>query len=216
MISLAEYTNHCLLLASNLNVNAMTSRTIYTMGANLANEVVYRPIILSYNLADLPIDKVITLWFDISSRYFFKSTNWKEPVARWERVTEYLDLFDESTLDSNLNVTGPLFLVRNPVENSEAVTKIYVDTLISAITNTSVSGINNNYGSPVPSVIELRLVDVSLVPDKQIRLVESVNRIYSYDLESNSPVDNEWIVAPFSGPGRWISTEKKILDSGLF
>lgn len=163
----------------------------------------------------LPIGLEPWLWFNPVTYKFYKSGNWNSTNI-WEEQTEFLGLFTEnSSADNSGLIAGvaqvPIILQGEPTQPNEAATKAYVDMAIASI---AAGGSSILYGPPVQSISDLRAVDVSGVPDKQLRLVEDAHKIYSYDLQSTATPDNEYIVAPLTGSGRWIATNPNILDGG--
>lgn len=219
-VQLSAFQQQCQRLAHLLEVVPGNPVTVPTLAVDSQTTPVNRDMVLSYEAPPFPVSNIIQIWYDPGAHLFYKSTNWKSNITSWELQTTYIGLYDESqsgttnVITTNVNgvVTVPLFLSRNPQADNEAVTKIYLDTVISSIT----TGTGNMlYGDPVATTLELAQVDVTLVPDKQIRYVESVNRIYGYDLQSNAPADSDYIIAPLQNIGRWISTDRKIVDGGV-
>lgn len=216
MESLDVFIRSCLILSGKLEVAVNKPVVINFLGHDSNNAGVTRDVSLSYEQPDFPVNNLhIKLWFDPSVRKVYKSTNWKEAIPHWELVEDWVSIFEES-VESGGTIDGtmvtPLFLARNPIVDNEAVTKLYVDTLIANI-NTGAS--NLEYGSPVATILELAQVDITLVSDKQIRYVESVNRIFAYDAQSSEVSDNEYVIRPLQDVGRWVSTDKRIIDSGF-
>jgi hypothetical protein len=215
MESLDIFIKSCLTLCGRFGVAVGNPIVINFLGHDSNNAGVNRDITCSYEQPDFPVDATqISLWFDPSVRQLYKATNWKEAIPHWELIADWQSVFEESLSGGNVGgtMTTPLLLVRNPIEDKEAVTKIYVDTLIANIT----TGTGNlEYGNPVATVVELAQVDITLVPDRQIRYVESVNRIFGYDAQSVAVVDNDYVVRPLQNIGRWVSTDRKIVDGGV-
>lgn len=215
MESLDILIRSCLTLCDRLGVAIGNPIVINFLGHASNNSAVNRDVTCGYEQPDFPTDSLlIALWFDPSVQKMYKATNWKEAIPHWELIADWQSVFEESLRGGNVGgtMTEPLLLYRNPVADKEAVTKIYVDTLIANIT----TGTGNlEYGNPVATVVELSQVDITLVPDKQIRYVESVNRIFGYDAQSVAVADNDYVVRPLQNIGRWLSTDKKIVDGGF-
>jgi hypothetical protein len=211
MESLDVFIKSCLILCGKFGVVVGKPAVINFLGHDSNNAGVSRDVACSYEQPAFPVGAIqIALWFDPLGQVVYKATNWKEAIPHWELISDWQSVFEES-LNGGVGgtMTAPLFLARNPIADNEAVTKIYVDTLIA---NISTGTGNLEYGSPVATVIELSQVDVTLIPDKQIRYVESVNRIFGYDAQSSSIVDNDYCIAPLQNIGRWISTDRRIVD----
>ncbi len=213
MDDLQSFSIDMQVLAHRLGAEVGTPVTISAIGLNGNGDAIERRILISYEQPLLPNGPVPYLWYNPSNWEFHKSTNWRESPAIWELMTDRSSLFDESQVGqfTGGTLTSPLHLARNPVDDNEAVTKVYVDIIIAALTlgNSSLS-----FGEPVATVTALRQIDVSLVPDKQVRYVESLNRIFGYDMESVAQHDGEYVIAPVVGIGRWLSTDKQVVDGG--
>lgn len=85
--------------------------------------------------------------------------------------------------------------------------KLVWDTMNSLISEVS-AGIGGAVHSPVQAINDLKaLTDMS---DKMICLVEDRGSLYRYDAESSSSADNDGVIAPSSGGGRWIKVRGSI------
>jgi hypothetical protein len=214
--TLQAFAIDCIKRGNLLGVTPANPVKIVALGSDSLKQVVQRNLWLAFDQPELPPDMEVGLWFDPDSWQFYKSTNWKDTTPNWELQTTYETLFDESVATGVAlggQLTDPLYLVRNPQDDNEAATKIYVDTLFASITGGSGSML---YGDPVATVLQLRQLDISLIPDKQIRYVEELNRIFAYDQQSTAVPDNQFVAKPLQNTGRWISTDARIMDSGTF
>ncbi len=192
---------------SDTNQSAYTGTTI-------------RKFIFSSTQPAMPSGLSPVIWFNPGTREFRKSGNWNSTTT-WDLISKFIDLFVENAPDTAVaqNNSGlvngvaqvPILLQGTPSQPNEASTKAYVDMAIASI---AAGGSSVLYGPPVQSIADLEAVDVTGVPDKQIRLVEDVQRIYEYDLQSTAVADGLDVVAPTTGTGRWISTNPNIIDGG--
>lgn len=160
------------------------------------------------------------IWFNPDTREVKKSTNWKGGTD-WELCHSIIEVFSEETTSTvgTINNSGfnngvaqvPVILQGLPNNPNEAANKDYVDIAIASIAS---GGIGALYGPPVQSIPDLKALDVSVIPDKHLRLVEDARKIYAYDYESTSAPDDVFIVQPNSGPGRWHATNPQVIDGG--
>lgn len=213
--NLQDFAISCSVLTRSSLVAPGNPITVNFLGHDSGGVSISRDFILSYEQPDIPLGATPVVWFNADTWDFYKSTNWRDPIPIWELVPDWQTLFDESAGGSSFtggHLTSPLHLARNPVDPMEPVTKAYFD---SVITNITVGTGSAQYGEPVADIAALQAVDVTLVVDKQIRYVESVNRIFAYDLQSVATIDGDYIVKPNVGPGRWISTDRKLVDGGV-
>jgi len=87
-----------------------------------------------------------------------------------------------------------------------------VDTAIASVAG---GGMGAMYGPPVQTINDLRVLDVSVLPDKHLRLVEDARKIFAYDVQSTAAPDNVYVAQPIVGPGRWHAANPQIIDGGI-
>jgi hypothetical protein len=107
-------------------------------------------------------------------------------------------------------VTAPVFLQRDPVMPNEAVTKQYLDQVLSLVTS------GRLLGYPVQDLVALRFIDTASLTDKQVAYVEDKRTMYAYDAQGTGVDDNVDIIRPASNQGRWFSTSPSTLSGGVF
>lgn len=202
---------------------------------------IQRTLIVSFEVPSLPTTLYpILLWIDAGTFNIFKSTNWRDTTPHWEGQSDWATLFDEYASGSSTQfgynpdgsgqiftditpggngsqlsgatLTSPLYLSENPIAGNEAVTKAYVDNLVSTIN----AGGSPEYGPPVVTLADLQALDVTLIPNGQIRYVESMADIYGYSSTSSAVVDGTYVVQPTTGPGRWLSVSANNVTGGVF
>ncbi len=74
------------------------------------------------------------------------------------------------------------------------------------------NALSGEYGPPMADIISLENVDATSIPDKQIRLVESVGAIFRYDSSSSAPADDVGVLQPIAGGGRWFKVQAATQD----
>lgn len=96
--------------------------------------------------------------------------------------------------------------------SADSVSKAYVDAkFVEALT-----AMHAIVTTPVASLTALRAIDTTTLNDKQMIYVESVKSVYAYDLQGTGVDDNQNIIVPSSGIGRWFATTPGTLDGGSF
>ena len=158
------------------------------------------------------------VWINLDDLSAYRT---RDGGATWTKCEGYYDLYRLDTPpdvgDKTFNegqVTVPVVLSREPELPMEAVPKQYVDQLVEQIVGAG--GSNPFYGLPVPTIEALVALDTEQIPDKQVRLVESVGKIYAYDQQSQEAADGTDIVIPASNVGRWIATSPSRVDGGTY
>ena len=77
-------------------------------------------------------------------------------------------------------------------------------------TDTQVAIVGGRVGAPVADVAALRAVASATLPDKQLRLSETTEAIYSWDAEGTGADDGDGTIVPTDitppAPGRWFKT----------
>jgi hypothetical protein len=218
---LEEFILRCIVQINKQNVTPGNPAHIPVIGQTSTNSPVEKRLILAYEQPTdsyvLPVGMVIAgwLWYNPNDRTVYKSIDLgRAHPPTWTAVVDYYDIWEESagSAAGTGQITGgtlisPLFVSRPPQLPTEVVNKEFLEQAIAAANaNTS----NDKYGDPVQSVTDLNQLSLTDIPDKQLRLVEDLSRIFYYDAQSVLPADNEYVINTSSGVGRWISTDKKI------
>ncbi len=159
-----------------------------------------RNLTVSYAQPALPPGNETFLWLNPATLEINKSTNWFRPATpTFKPVASYADMFFDS-----LDVASQI--------PDDIATQAYVNQILGQLQSQGAIPVQH---VPVQNLTELRAVDVTAVPDKQVIFVEDENQIYAYDFQS-SAVEDAYTVSPASGVGRWVLTGPAKLDGGSF
>jgi hypothetical protein len=219
---LEEFIIRCIIQINKQNVTPGNPVHIPVIGQDSSNNPVEKRLILAFEQPTdsyiLPVGMVVAgwLWYNPNDRTVYKSLDLgRVTPPTWTAVVDYYDIWEEGAGSGPVGsgqitggtLTSPLFVSRPPQLPNEVASKSFVEQAISAI---NVSSGNDNYGDPVQAVTDLNQLALTGIPDKQLRLVEDLGRIFYYDAQSVLPADNDYVINSSSGVGRWISTDKKI------
>lgn len=240
--TLEEFVKEVARAAFRRNLGPTDTLAFELMGTPDVSGNIQRITLVSYVAPPVPPGQNVFLWIDPETLECRKSTNYKNIISPvWELVSDYASCWiDEIGTSSggggagndpafnNGNVVVPVILARNPVSPMEAVTKQYLDSLLTQ-TNTNLNStiqttVTNQVAAipkpilpAVQSIVALRQLDVTNLEDKVGVFVEDLDYAYFYDKQSTAVDNNIDVVKPLVGIGRWILLQTNVVnDGGIF
>lgn len=95
--------------------------------------------------------------------------------------------------------TSTLPTAESPTVDADLVNKGYADTTYA---------IKTSWGGSIADVAALKAVSAADRSDRQVRLVESLKKLFYFDTSSASTGDDVYIITPNAGTGRWLETDQ--------
>lgn len=99
-------------------------------------------------------------------------------------------------------------VVPTPSGGTDATNKDWVETYVAS----QLGPLSGPIGAGVADAAALRAIDTTAIPDKQIRLVEDLHALYSFDSTGTGADDGNLTIDPTTGPGRWFKSSTSTLS----